>query len=227
MSISKIQELLGSDSESLLTHQCKTIDKSHLHLPGNDFIDRAFAHTNRSPQVLRSLNALYNHGRLAGTGYVSILPVDQGIEHSAGASFAPNPIYFDPENIVKLAVKVKKPETSNEYPSSINTQAKQALYDVPVYFAGQQHAAITSTWGEVSTSRKTNAVGKSDEEACQWALLSALKVLQENAQKRGFDAVVNVRSNYQNKEFSSATEFQCGSGAIMAGVALKGDIVKF
>ena len=106
-------------------------------------------------------------------------------------------------------------------------KAKQALHDVPVYFAGQQHAAITSTWGEVSTSRKTNAVGKSDEEACQWALLSALKVLQENAQKRGFDAVVNVRSNYQNKEFSSATEFQCGSGAIMAGVALKGDIVKF
>jgi class I fructose-bisphosphate aldolase len=105
MSISKIQELLGSDSESLLTHQCKTIDKSHLHLPGNDFIDRAFAHTNRSPQVLRSLNALYNHGRLAGTGYVSILPVDQGIEHSAGASFAPNPIYFDPENIVKLAIE--------------------------------------------------------------------------------------------------------------------------
>lgn len=106
-------------------------------------------------------------------------------------------------------------------------KAKQALYDVPVYFAGQQHAAISKNWGEVTTSRKTNAFGKSDEEACQWALLSALKVLQENAQKRGYDAVVNVRSNYQNKEFSSATEFQCGAGAIMAGVALKGDIVKF
>jgi uncharacterized protein YbjQ (UPF0145 family) len=106
-------------------------------------------------------------------------------------------------------------------------KAKQALYDIPVYFAGQEHAAISGNWGEVTTSRKTNAVGKSDEEACQWALLSALKVLQENAQKRGYDAVVNVRSNYQNKEFSSTSEFQCGAGAIMAGVALKGDLVKF
>lgn len=106
-------------------------------------------------------------------------------------------------------------------------KAKQALHEVPVYFAGQDHPAISSNWGEVSTSRKTNAVGKSDEEACQWALLSALKVLQENAKKRGYDAVVNVRSNYEHKEFSSATEFQCGAGNIMAGVALKGDIVKF
>lgn len=112
--------------------------------------------------------------------------------------------------------------------SIIGTEkAKQALHDVPVYFAGQKHAAISKNWGEVSTSRKTNAFGKSDEEACQWVLLSALKVLQEAAQQRGYDAVVNIRSNYQNKEFTSATEFQCGAGAIMAGVALKGDLVKF
>jgi len=106
-------------------------------------------------------------------------------------------------------------------------KANQALHNVPVYFAGQSHPAISSNWGEISTSRKTNAFGKSDEEACQWVLLSALKVLQEAAQQRGYDAVVNIRSNYQNKEFSSATEFQCGAGAIMAGVALKGDLVKF
>jgi hypothetical protein len=106
-------------------------------------------------------------------------------------------------------------------------KAKQTLHDVPVYFAGQNHPAISSNWGEVSTSRKTNAVGKSDDEACQWVLLSALKVLQESAQQRGYDAVVNVRSNYQNKEFSSATEFQCGAGTLMAGVALKGELVKF
>lgn len=106
-------------------------------------------------------------------------------------------------------------------------KAKEVLHDVPVYFAGQKHAAISKNWGEVSTNRKTNAFGKSDEEACQWVLLSALKVLQEAAQKRGYDAVVNIRSNYQNKEFTSATEFQCGAGAIMAGVALKGDLVKF
>jgi class I fructose-bisphosphate aldolase len=105
MSYSDIQELLGSEAESLLNHQCKTIGKDQLHLPGSDFIERVFVNTNRSPQVLRNLQSIYGHGRLGGTGYVSILPVDQGIEHSAGASFAPNPAYFDPENIVKLAIE--------------------------------------------------------------------------------------------------------------------------
>ena len=105
MTIDKIQELLGNQADGLLNHTCNTISKDMLMLPGGDFVDRAFGLTNRSPQVLRNLEAIYNHGRLAGTGYVSILPVDQGIEHSAGASFAPNPIYFDPENIVKLAVE--------------------------------------------------------------------------------------------------------------------------
>lgn len=105
MSYNKIVEILGNDAESLLKHECKTIDKSTLAQPGGDFVDRVFKDTNRSNQVLRSIEAIYNHGRLAGTGYVSILPVDQGIEHSAGASFAPNPAFFDPENIVKLAVE--------------------------------------------------------------------------------------------------------------------------
>ncbi len=105
MSLKKITELLGKDANSLLTHKSKTISKDMLHIPGPDFIDRTFAYSNRNPQVLRSLQSIYGHGRLANTGYVSILPVDQGIEHSAGASFAPNPIYFDSENIVKLAVE--------------------------------------------------------------------------------------------------------------------------
>ncbi|MBP6511927.1 MAG: class I fructose-bisphosphate aldolase [Bacteroidia bacterium] len=105
MSISKITELLGADAQSLLTHTCKTISKENIHLPGGDFVDRLFIQSNRSNQVLRSLQAIYGHGRLANTGYVSILPVDQGIEHSAGASFAPNPMFFDPENIVKLAIE--------------------------------------------------------------------------------------------------------------------------
>jgi len=103
--IDKIKQLLGKENESLLTHECKTISKNDIHLPGSDFIDRVWKDSDRSPNVLRNMAALYNHGRLAGTGYVSILPVDQGIEHSAGASFAPNPIYFDPENIVKLAIE--------------------------------------------------------------------------------------------------------------------------
>ncbi len=102
---SKIESLLGEKASDLLTHECKTITKEQIHLPGPDFVDRSFAPTNRNPQVLRSLQTIYNHGRLGGTGYLSILPVDQGIEHSAGASFAPNPIYFDPENIIKLAIE--------------------------------------------------------------------------------------------------------------------------
>lgn len=105
MSLNKITELLGKDADSLLSYSSKTISKDALHLPGPDFIDRVWKDSNRSPQVLRSLQALYGNGRLANTGYLSILPVDQGIEHSGGASFAPNPIYFDPENIVKLAVE--------------------------------------------------------------------------------------------------------------------------
>jgi class I fructose-bisphosphate aldolase len=104
MSSSKIETLLGKEADSLLNHECKTIDKSMLHLPGPNHIDEVWGNSNRNPQVLRSLNQLLNSGRLAGTGYTSILPVDQGIEHSAGASFAPNPIYFDPENIIKLAI---------------------------------------------------------------------------------------------------------------------------
>ncbi|MFB3817577.1 MAG: class I fructose-bisphosphate aldolase [Candidatus Methylomirabilales bacterium] len=100
-----IQRLLGSDAKRLLDYQCKGIPKEMLTLPGPGFVDRVAIHTNRPPQVLRSLQALVQHGRLAGTGYLSILPVDQGIEHSAGASFAPNPVYFDPEKIVELAVE--------------------------------------------------------------------------------------------------------------------------
>jgi class I fructose-bisphosphate aldolase len=99
-----IKELLGKD-EGLLNHQCKTISKDMLHLPGPDFVDRVWKDSDRSPNVLKNMQWIFNSGRLAGTGYVSILPVDQGIEHAAGASFAPNPMYFDPENIVKLAVE--------------------------------------------------------------------------------------------------------------------------
>jgi len=105
MSNSKITELLGKDAESLLTHKSKTISKDQLHLPGPDFVDRIFMQSNRNTQTIRSLQTLFDHGRLGGSGFLSILPIDQGIEHSAGASFAKNPIYFDPENIVKLAIE--------------------------------------------------------------------------------------------------------------------------
>ena len=100
-----IFDLLGSEADTLLNHRCQTIAKEQLHLPGPDYIDRIFVASDRSSRVLTNLARLFGQGRLAGTGYMSILPVDQGIEHSAGASFAPNPEYFDPENIVKLAVE--------------------------------------------------------------------------------------------------------------------------
>ena len=105
MKIDQIVELLGQEADSLLGHTSKTISRDSLHLPGPDFIDRVWKDSDRNPQVLRNLAAIYGHGRLAHSGYLSILPVDQGIEHSAGASFAPNPIYFDPENIIKLAIE--------------------------------------------------------------------------------------------------------------------------
>ena len=103
--MTEIATLLGDEAETLLAHVCKGLPKEDLNLPGPDFVDRVVAASDRSPQVLRNLGALFSHGRLAGTGYLSILPVDQGVEHSAAASFAPNPRYFDPKNIVELAIE--------------------------------------------------------------------------------------------------------------------------
>lgn len=100
-----VEELLGNEAKDLLEHECKTVPKTQLHLPGPDFVDRVLVNTDRPSAVLRNIQTVFNHGRLGGTGYLSILPVDQGIEHSAGSAFAPNPIYFDPENIVKLAIE--------------------------------------------------------------------------------------------------------------------------
>ncbi len=102
---SSVSDILGDEAETLLSHVCQTIDKSLLSHPGPDFIDRVVAQSDRTVPVLRNLQSIYNSGRLAGTGYLSMLPVDQGIEHTAGASFAPNPLYFDPENIIKLAIE--------------------------------------------------------------------------------------------------------------------------
>ncbi|MGZ4001770.1 MAG: class I fructose-bisphosphate aldolase [Mucilaginibacter sp.] len=105
MASKSITDLLGDQAENLLNHQCKTFPKEQLHTPSPDFVDKVFAQSNRNPQVLRNLQAMHGTGRLAGTGYLSILPVDQGIEHTAGASFAKNPMYFDPEGIIKLAIE--------------------------------------------------------------------------------------------------------------------------
>lgn len=105
LTTNQIQELLGKEADTILNHKCAKIPKERIHAPGGDFVDRIFSQSDRNPQVLRNLQNMYNHGRLGGSGYLSILPVDQGIEHSAGASFSPNPDYFDPEKIVELAIE--------------------------------------------------------------------------------------------------------------------------
>src|SRR5258708_7245765 len=104
-SFATIEEMLGDSARTLLDHSTQTIPKENIHVPGPDFVDRIWVQSDRNPNVLRSLQTLFDNGRLGGTGYLSILPVDQGIEHSAGASFAPNPEYFDPENIVKRGIE--------------------------------------------------------------------------------------------------------------------------
>jgi class I fructose-bisphosphate aldolase len=100
-----VAALLGAEAEFLLGHECRTIARDMLHLPGHDFVDRVLGGSDRHPAVMRNLQTMFDHGRLGGTGYLSILPVDQGVEHSGGASFAPNPIYFDPAKIVELALE--------------------------------------------------------------------------------------------------------------------------
>lgn len=125
-----IEELLGPDAESLLNHKCKTISKDQLHLPGPDHVDKIWKESDRNNRVLRNLEWLYEHGRLGGTGYLSILPVDQGIEHSAGASFAKNPAYFDPENIVKLAIEGECNAVASTY-GVLGSVARKYAHKIP------------------------------------------------------------------------------------------------
>ena len=127
--MSSLESILGPDA-NLLTHECRTIPKEQLHLPGPDFVDRVYSITDRPQRTLNGLQLLLNSGRLAGTGYVSILPVDQGIEHSAGSSFAPNPAYFDPENIVKLALEGGCNAVASTY-GGLGTVARKYAHRIP------------------------------------------------------------------------------------------------
>lgn len=130
MSYNNIVSLLGDKAEYLLNHESKTISRDSLHLPGGDFVDRVWMQSDRNPQVLRNMEAMFGHGRLANTGYLSILPVDQGIEHSAGASFAKNPIYFDPENIVKLGIEGGCNAVATTY-GALGSVARKYAHKIP------------------------------------------------------------------------------------------------
>ncbi len=138
----RIQELLGDEAESLLTHTATAIPKERLHLPGPDFVDRIFGPSDRSIRTLRSLQALFGHGRLGGTGYVSILPVDQGIEHSGGASFAPNPDYFDPENIVQLAIEGGCNGVATTY-GALGAVARRYAHKIPLILKINHNELLT------------------------------------------------------------------------------------
>ncbi len=130
---------------------------------------------------------------------------------------------------VLLSQTVVARDTIHQFPIEAllaTSKAKEALYDVPMYFGDQSHPAVKTTWGEVMSNKKTNAFMKSDREACEWVMLSALKALQERAQREGMDAVINIHSYYKKRTFVSETEYECGAGNVVAGVTLKGTLVK-
>ena len=155
---SRIADILGDEAGYLLEHTSNTISKEHLHLPGSDFIDRVWLDSDRNPQVLRSLQAIFDKGRLGGTGYLSILPVDQGIEHSAGASFAKNPIYFDPENIVKLAIEGGCNAVASTY-GVLGSVARKYAHKIPFILKLNHNELLTypNTFDQIMFSRVEEA----------------------------------------------------------------------
>src|SRR5208283_486534 len=153
-----IGELLGPEADGLLKHVCKTIPKQSLHLPGPDFVDRIFVPSDRNPRVLSNLQRFFGTGRLAGTGYLSILPVDQGIEHSGGASFAKNPAYFDPENIVKLALEGGCNAVASTY-GVLGMVARKYAHKIP-FLVKINHNELMN-WAWRLSSGATSAMGPS------------------------------------------------------------------
>jgi fructose-bisphosphate aldolase, class I len=200
MTSSRLEELLGDEADSLLKHVCTTVDKANLHLPGPDFIDRVMVDTDRSSNVLRNLEWMLHSGRLSGTGYYSILPVDQGIEHSGAASFAPNPIYFDPENLVELAVEggcnafastigvmgAVSRKWAHKFPFIVKLNHNQLLSYPPQYeqtmFATAQRAyelgaaAVGATiyFGSEDSNRQIVEVSRAFEEAHRLGMFTVL-----------------------------------------------------
>ena len=151
-------EILGDEAESLLNHVCQTIPRDTLHLPGPDFVDRVWSGSDRTPRVLRAIQTLFDNGRLGGTGYVSILPVDQGIEHAAGASFAKNPIYFDPENIVRLAIEGGCNGVASTY-GGLGAVARKYAHKIPfiLKFNHNELLSYPNTYGQILFASIQNA----------------------------------------------------------------------
>lgn len=233
------EEMLGRDAEYLLGHESKTISKEDLYVPGPDFVDRVYKSTDRSPQVLRNLQSLFDHGQLGGTGYLSILPVDQGIEHSAGASFAPNPIYFDPENIVKLAIESRCNAVASTI-GALGSIARDYAHKIPfiakinhnelltypnthdqIMFGSveQAHkmgaAAVGATiyFGSAESGRQIQEVSKAFERAHELGLATILWAYLRNP---GFDK--------DGTDYHTSSDLS--SQAIHLSASLQADIVK-
>jgi len=239
MSLGKIEELLGSESDHLLNHECKTIGKDSIHLPGPDFVDRIFKDSNRSVQVLKSLQSLYGHGRLGGTGYVSILPVDQGIEHSAGASFAPNPIYFDPENIVKLAIEGGcnavastfgvLAACSRKYAHKIPFVVKlnhNELLTYPNTFSQIQFGSVDEAWNLGATAVGATIYFGSDDSNRQ--IIEVAEAF-ERAHELGMGTILwcylrNSDFKKEGKDFHTSTDLTGQANHL--GVTIQADIIK-
>ena len=234
-----IISLLGNDADNLLNHTCNTIPKEHVHLPGPDFVDRVFAQTNRSPQVMRSIQQIYNAGRLAETGYMSILPVDQGIGHSAGASFAPNPIYFDPENIIKLAIEGGCNAVASTYGVLAANSRKYAhkipfivkinhneILSYPNKFDQIMYGSIQEAWNLGATAVGATIYFGSDESARQIQEVSAAF---EMAHELGMATILwcYLRNNGFKKDgIDYHTAADLTGQANHLGVTIQADIIK-
>jgi class I fructose-bisphosphate aldolase len=239
MMISDIEKMLGAEAETLLRHQCRTISRDMLHLPGPDYLDRTFVDSDRPAAVLRNMASMYNHGRLAGTGYLSILPVDQGIEHSAGASFAPNPEYFDPENIIKLAIEGGCNGVATTL-GVLGSVARKYAHKIPfvlkfnhneflsypnsfdqIFFASIDQAfnmgcagvGATIYFGSEESKRQIQEVGKAFEHAHRLGLFCILWCYLRNAA-------------FKTKEADFHTAADLTGQANHLGVTLEADIIK-
>ncbi len=239
MASNKIIELLGKDADSLLNHECKTITKDQIHLPGSGMVDDIWINSNRNNQTLRSMQAMLNHGRLAGTGYLSILPVDQGIEHSAGASFAPNPIFFDPENIVKLAIEggcnavcstygvlgIISRRYAHKIPMMVKINHNEFL-SYPNKYDQVMFGQIKDAWNMGATSVGATVYWGSAESARQ---LQEVATAFEMAHELGMTTVLwcYVRNNgfkVDGVDYSTAADFTGQANHL--GVTIQADIIK-
>ena len=238
-SLGRIEELLGENARLLLDHKSQTIPREQINLPGPDFIDRVWAQSDRSPAVLRSLQSLFNNGRLAGTGYLSILPVDQGIEHSAGASFAPNPQYFDPENIVKLAIEGGCNAVASTF-GVLGTVARRYAHKIPFIVKINHNELLTLPnkfdqvlFGTVKEAHNMGAVGVgatiyfgSDESTRQLTEIS-----QAFAQAHELGMACILWCYLRNSKFKTAegdmhAAADLTSQANHLGVTIQADIIK-